>query len=395
MRHRSLLLASCLVACGGDPHSPARDAGSEPMLDSAASADAGSTETAYLMPDSHASWHPPSVSGDGQVIAFDLGELRFASYAYDRKLHKLYCMRSDQKDFALSVSAYPQLTRDAKLITFLADAPGKTDPFQLGHWDLAQQKLAHIPFTFQTELMHFVADDTGKHAFGALRGSAQAQYQLVYVDLESGKQTAYDASYSSETAAMSADGATLALQRVSDGDTHFELLSSAGKTLSANLDRDVGGQIENLALSGDGKVFAFSSHDDVLKAGAPGSALHQYLHNRTSKKTVAMPDPYTNGSGTWWSLDHDGSHVAFNAADGKNLMLFDATTAKTELIKLAAKEAGYIKYPTLSADGKVMAFYSLGDLTGTATSSVEYGLYVREQGKPLEFVDVSHVETCQ
>ncbi len=215
-------------------------------------------------------------------------------------------------------------------------------------------------------------------------------------------------SYSSDPC-ISSDGRFVAFQSFSTnlvtGDTNgaadiFVHDMLTGQTTRANLNssgaQSFGGGLEP-AISGDGRVVAFTSNATDLVAGDTNGYPDVYVHDRlsgtTERVSVGSNGAQANGASGRASLSYDGRFVCFQSMAGNlilsdtngalDVFIHDRLTGQTTL--LSASPVGNVgNAPSAlahpSADGRQVVFTSLaGNLVAGDTNGLS-DVFVRDRG---------------
>ena len=183
---------------------------------------------------------------------------------------------------------------------------------------------------------------------------------------------------------------------VTDLTGHLSRVSVSSSGLQAN------GASYGAALSDDGNLVAFSSSASNLVSGDTNNKRDVFVRDwqagtteRISVATGGLQGDGDAGEGAS-SLDisGDGRFVVFQSAASNmianyttinefDIYLHDRQTGATSLVSQATNGAqanGYSGYPTISSDGRFIAFYSAAtNLDGRAAAAVGGHIYVRDQ----------------
>ena len=142
------------------------------------------------------------------------------------------------------------------------------------------------------------------------------------------------------------------------------------------------------SMSGDGRYVAFYSQSTTLVAGDSNFDYDVFVRDRNTNQTtrVSVASDGTEGTGTSWApaISADGRYVAFSSS-APNLVALDTNNARDvfvhdQTLGLTTRISegpggqgdGESDSPSISADGRYVAFYSgstnlvLGDTNGTA-----------------------------
>ena len=132
------------------------------------------------------------------------------------------------------------------------------------------------------------------------------------------------------------------------------------------------------SISADGRYVAFESSSDNLVADDTNGAKDIFLHDTqtgtTTRVSVDSVDAEGNGTSNWPSISADGRYVAFESfadnlvADDDNgawdIFVHDTQTGTTTRVSVdsgGAEGNGHSNSPSISADDRYVAFYSIAD----------------------------------
>ncbi len=151
------------------------------------------------------------------------------------------------------------------------------------------------------------------------------------------------------------------------------------------------------AISADGQFVAYQSYASNLVAGDTNNEgdIFVYARNTGITSRVSISSTGTQGNDNSWRpyLSHDGRFVAFDSgatnlvssdANGGDVDVFlhDRETGITTLIsKNSSGVQGndYSNGPTLSADARFVAFFSLATNLNTGNTKAEYDIFVHDR----------------
>lgn len=196
--------------------------------------------------------------------------------------------------------------------------------------------------------------------------------------------------YGSHGSAISADGRFVAFYSLHEDlvpdDTNnahdvFVHDRATGETERVSVDSDgVQGNASSLypAISADGRFVSFASIANNLVPGDTNSFTEVFVHDRTLGRTerVAVSSAGVQGNGYSFdsALSADGRFVAFSSLANNlvpgdtngfyDIFVRDRATGTTERVSVdsnGGEANGYSYTPTISADGRFVAFYSLAD----------------------------------
>jgi len=248
---------------------------------------------------------------------------------------------------------------------------------------------------FSSTASNLVAGDTNGDADVFIHDRSTGLTERVSVDSSGAEGVS-----TSHFPAISADGQVVAFQSYSSnlvaGDTNgiddvFVHDRSTGITERVSVDSSgVQGNHGSLgpSISANGQIVAFFSYASNLVAGDTNVAYDVFVHDRSSGLTervsVDSSGAEANDPSSQPLISADGRIVAFNSGASNlvsgdtngdiDVFVHDRSTALTERVSVDSSGAqgnDYSHYPSISADGRIVAFYSdasnlvSGDTNGT------------------------------
>jgi Tol biopolymer transport system component len=321
---------------------------------------------------------PASLSSDGRFVAFDSEASNLVRddtnssqdiFVHDRStgVTERVSVATDGGE-ANSGALDPSVSSDGRFVAFHSSASNLVPSDRNGS---VTDIFVHDRSTGVTELVS-VASDGGEGNSTALNPSLSSDGGLV---------------------AFRSDASNLVPGDTNNWHDIFVHDRSTGVTERASVASD-GGQanLESLlspSLSSDGRVAAFDSRANTLVPGDTNFMFDIFAHDRVTGKTerlsLASDGTQTNGSSLLPSLSSHGQVVAFmsgatdlvpgdtNGFD--DIFVRDRVAGETERVSVAsdglqANSASVT--PSLSADGRVVAFWSVaGNLVPADTNGVE------------------------
>ena len=152
----------------------------------------------------------------------------------------------------------------------------------------------------------------------------------------------------------------------------------------------------NSWISGDGRYVAFQSSASNLVAGDTNAVADIFVHDRvtgaTTRSSVSSAGAQSTGVSYQPTISADGVHIAFHST-ASNLVAGDTNgsydvfvhnritgeTARVSVASDGAQAAGISWWPSLSADGRYVAFHSLAaNLVAGDTNGVQ-DIFVRQR----------------
>ncbi len=210
------------------------------------------------------------------------------------------------------------------------------------------------------------------------------------------------------TPALSADGRYVAFYSIASnlvsGDTNdvsdvFVHDRQTGQTARVSVASDGAqgnGHSYGPSLSADGRYVAFGSYASNLVSGDTNEVADIFVHDRqtgqTTRVSVASDGTQGNGRSINSSISADGRYVAF-ASEASNLVngdsngqsdifVHDRQLGQTTRISVASNGAqgnSYSDSPSLSADGRYVAFWSLASNLVSGDTNGWYDIFVRDR----------------
>jgi Tol biopolymer transport system component len=150
------------------------------------------------------------------------------------------------------------------------------------------------------------------------------------------------------------------------------------------------------SISADGRYVAFASHATNLVAGDVNGREDVFIHDRqtgqTSLVSVASDGTQGNGQSQFPSISADGRYIAFisyasNLVTGdinghQDVFVHDRQTGQTSLISVASDGTqgdGHVHAPSISADGRFVAFSSGSTNLVSGDTNNQDDIFVHDQ----------------
>jgi Tol biopolymer transport system component len=167
----------------------------------------------------------------------------------------------------------------------------------------------------------------------------------------------------------------------------------AGTTARASVDsqgREGDGYSQNPSISADGRFVAFESRASNLVPGDTNGVEDVFVHDLLEGDTIRVSVDSLGAQGDYASsapaISADGRYVAFESAsetfvaDDANLSVdvfrHDMLTRRTEWVSVGANGNSFS--PTLSADGRHVAFESMADNLIEGDANQDLDVYLRD-----------------
>jgi Tol biopolymer transport system component len=177
---------------------------------------------------------------------------------------------------------------------------------------------------------------------------------------------------------------------------------------SSGVQGDISSGYRGSSLSADGRFVAFDSLATNLVAGDGNSAEDVFVHDRQGGTTelvsvAAFGGGGTSGSGTFFQISADGRFVAFDSG-AWNLVVGDTngawdvfvrdrqlgTTERVSVDSGGAQGNSGSSYPSISSDGRFVAFMSDASNLVTGDTNGRWDIFVRDlQSGTTERVSVA------
>jgi len=268
-------------------------------------------------------------------------------------------------------SERPVISANGRYIAFESDATNLVSSDSNGQSDV---------FIYDTQ-----TDTTTRISVGA--GGVEGNGRSVKAAISASGQ--YVAFYSSATTLVAGDvngKEDVFVHDLQASTTH--LISTATNGTQGN------GDSSFPTISADGRYVAFSSGADNLVSGDGNSATDIFIHDRQTNTTSRVSMDRFGGDGDGYAnspdISADGRHVAFDS-DSTDLVLDDNNgmndvfvrdmqTDTTTMVSVASggvQGNGRSYSPSISADGRVVAFKSEVGLSGYDTNAL-YDIYLHD-----------------
>jgi LPXTG-site transpeptidase (sortase) family protein len=156
-----------------------------------------------------------------------------------------------------------------------------------------------------------------------------------------------------------------------------------------------GDSLETPSISADGRYVAFESAASNLVAGDTNGSRDIFVRDITTNETtlvsVGLSGAQADGDSYWPSISADGRYVAFYSFAGNlvtgdtfgtwDIFIRDRTSNTTTLVSVSTSgaEANNSSYrPSISADGRYVAFDSLASNLISGDTNSTYDIFVRD-----------------
>ena len=320
--------------------------------------------------------YDPSMSADGQIVAFDssannlvAGDTNGVSdvFVHDRTTGITERVSVDSSGAEANDGSYdPSISSDGQIVAFYSFASNLVAGDLNSSFDI----FVHDRATGITERVS--VDSSGAE------GNSYSWYPSISSD---GQVVAFD-SLSSNLVAGDTNGSyDVFVHDRASGTTERISVDSSG----AQGDYDS----RHPSISSDGEIVAFDSDAGNLVAGDTNGYWDVFVHDRATGGTERVSVTSSGKQVKWGcffpSISADGQHVAFSSPainlvpgdtnGSSDIFVHDRATGITERVSLDSSGAegnSDSLYPSISADGQVVAFAStasnlvIGDTNGTS-----------------------------
>ena len=335
--------------------------------------------------------YPPGISSDGRyvLIATAISDLvegdtneNWDVFRYDRFNGSRMRVSLDSTGAELAGGVQPQaaISGNGNVVAFVTSGPSESDP-SLFAPDCRRNLLVAVRDIMASTTECVVTDFSGVpvgHGWDGFSGEPALNYDGRFVSF-------------STTAALSSGDANGNDSDIYVVDRQTDLVQRASVGIDGS---DPNGPSSAPGLSADGRYVAFRSEASNLIVGDTNGVADAFVFDRLSGVTerVSLSSAGTESSGVVGDqvdISWDGRFVAF-LADATDLAevachvyLRDRALDATECVDIDANGApadGFSRDPSVSADGRLVAFSSSDTgLAGPANGSVSR-VYVRDRG---------------
>jgi len=329
----------------------------------------------------------PSISADGRYVAFYsdatnlvAGEtnVKYDVFVYDRKTHKTRRVSvSSTGQQGNDDSLDPSISADGRYVAFYSYATNLVAGDTNGTYDI---------FVY----------DRRKHKTRRVSVSSGGQ---------EGNGDSYDPSISADGRYVAFDSAASNLVAGDTNGTYDIFVYDRSKHKTRRVSVSSGGQEGNgdsldPSISADGRYVAFESYASNLVAGDANNKTDVFVYDRKTHKTrrvsVTSGGQQGNDDSTNPSISADGRYVAFYsyatdlvAGDTNvkyDVFVYDRKTHKTRRVSVSSggqEGNGNSLAPSISADGRYVAFHSYASnlVAGDSNNIVDVFVYDRRKHK--------------
>jgi Tol biopolymer transport system component len=328
--------------------------------------------------------YSPSMSADGRYVAFSSAASNLVPndtngktdvFIHDREIGET--TRVSQASNGVQGngdSLHPSISADARYVAFQSLASNLVPGDTNGTWDI----FVHDRHTGQTSRVSVASNGT--------QGNHWARLPSISAD---GRYVAFSSDASNLVPGDTNGERDIFVHDRQTGHTNRVSLASDGAQGN--------GGSSSQSISADGRYVAFSSTASNLIPGEPNDVTNVFLHDRqtaqTSRVSVAPDGTPANWESMGPSISADGRYVAFyswadNLVPGDtngewDVFVHDKHTGHTNRVSLASDGAqgnGGSSFPSISANGRYVAFSSTANnLVPNDTNGV-WDVFVHDRG---------------
>jgi uncharacterized repeat protein (TIGR01451 family) len=334
--------------------------------------------------------YDPSISANGRFVAFSskastlvAGDTKGFSdiFVHDRATGQTARVSVDSAGVQANGSSYePSVSADGRFVAFSSEASNLVAGDTNGKYDI----FVHDRVTRQTTRVS--VDGTGAESSGDYTRSPSISADGRFVAFQSDAST---------LVAEDTNGAKdIFVHDRTTGQTTRVSVSSAGDQSNGNYSDS-----ESPSISADGRFVAFQSDATNLVAGDTNGVKDIFVHDRTNGQTtrISVNSSGSQSTGNYYgskfpSISADGRFVAF-ASDAKNLVtgdtnefpdifVRDRTTGQTTRVSVSSTgaQSNYESdSPSISADGRFMAFESSANTLVAGDTNESPDIFVRDR----------------
>ncbi len=334
----------------------------------------------------------PSISADGHIVAFQSAADNLIDGDNNNRADIFVRNRQLDETFRVSVDSTgnyegddhsydPSISADGRYVAFSSAATNLVTGDTNGNVDTFVHEIGEACQTTRVSV-----DSTGAQATGGGSGDPSISADGRYVAFESFATDLVTGDSNAQPDIFVHDRQTGQTTRVS--------VDSAGGQAT-------GGGSYNPAISADGRYVAFQSGATNLVIGDSNAQTDVFVRDRQTGQTTRVSVDSTGGQATGGgsynsAISADGRYVAFesdatNLVDGdsnaqRDIFVHDRQTGQTTRLNLGPADAqatgGDSRYPSISADGRYVAFSSTATDLVTGDTNALGDVFVRSRGDP-------------
>ena len=336
-----------------------------------------------------------SLSGDGRFMAFGShatnlvpGDANgFEVFVFDREDSSVerVSITSGGAQMFTGTANGPSISDDGRYVAFYADAsdlvPGDTN----GKIDVFLRDRQAATTT------RISLDSSGNQVSGDSYGPVISGNGLVVAFI----------SDAANLVTGDANNATDVFVRdlVANTTTRVSVATGGGEASGGSEDFEV--VAPSLAISNDGRYIFFSSHKTNLVADDSNDGGDVFRHDRQTGTTIRVSVASGGGQGNGHSqspaASGDGRYVAFTSGasnlvagdtNGADVFLRDVTLDVTTRVSVIAHGGEFSQAsgnPSISGDGRFVAFHSLDDLIVPGDTNASFDVFIRDRQEALTY----------
>ena len=322
----------------------------------------------------------PSISADGRYVAFQSDASNLVSgdtngspdvFVHDRQSGQTKRV-SVASDGTQGSGSYPSISADGRYVAFMSAASN------LVSGDTCCSDIfVHDRQSGQTTRVSVASDGT--------QGNSGSEYPSISAD---GRYVAFR-SYASNLVSGDTNGAVdIFVHDRQSGQT--ERVSVASDGVQGN------DYSSYLSISADGRYVAFRSSASNLVSGDTNGYWDIFVHDRqsggTTRVSLASDGAQGNYGSSYPSISADGRYVAFMSAASNlvsgdtccsDIFVHDRQSGQTTRVSVASDGAqgnNHSWYPSISADGRYVAFHSYASNLVSGDTNSAPDVFVHDRG---------------
>ena len=385
----------------------------------------------------------PSISGDGRYVAFWSNSSNLVAgdtnstydvFVHDRQAHQTERVSLSSSGAQANLDSYSlSISADGRYVAFESNASNLVEGDTFGYRDI----FVHDLQTGETARVSVstVGGEAGKPSFrpsisadgryvafdsqasNLVPGHSGLNYDVFIHDRQEGETAIVSvaqggglANSNSSGPSISGEGRYVAFESSASnliaGDTNglpdiFVYDRQNGQTTRVSLS-SAGDQANNWStdatISSDGRYVAFMSRASNLVSNDTNGCFDVFLHDRQTGQTIrasvsSVGQQATGSDSSRPSISSDGRYVSFYSAASNlvqgdtnetgDVFIYDRQTGQTTRASVSSSGAeanGYSDSPSLSADGRYIAFYSTATNLVSGDTNGKSDVFVRDSG---------------
>ncbi len=335
----------------------------------------------------------PSISADGRYVAFEsasgnlvVGDTNGTSDVFVRDVKsgttaRVSVTSSGAQTNGQAASTNPSISADGRYVAFDSNGtnlggPGSsTDPNNVFVRDLQSGTTSQVSL-----------------ATGGIQGNGGSSNSSISAD---GRFVAFQSVDSLLVAGDTNGASDVFLHDRQSGTTSRVSVATGGGQANGGGSPNFGSG--SPSISADGRDVAFGSWASNLVPGDTNGADDIFVHDRlsgtTSRVSVAAGGGQANGGSFGHSISADGRYVSFDSS-ANNLVSSDTngandifvhdrqsgTTSRVSIASSGAQATAYSSTPSINADGRYIAFYSIAANLVAGDTNATHDVFVTGRG---------------